>query len=103
MKLEVFKEIVEEAGYELESYSGRGMYGDECASLRLDRDESVFVVMASITEAAFSRHEYDGDIKFDIGEWLELMGKTKTDNMGLGMVIYWKHMKWDDSDEPEDD
>jgi len=108
MKLKTFKEIVDEAGYELESYSGRGMFGDLCASIRLDKDQSVFEVLSNITEAAHVRHNVDGpgevDVDdFDIGEWIELMGKTKTDNLGLGMVLYWKRMAWDESDDLSED
>ena len=36
-------------------------------------------------------------------DWLELMKNTKTDNMGLGIVLYWKRVAWDESDEASED
>lgn len=104
MKLVTFQDIVSEAGYELVSYSGRGMYGNECASLHLDRDQSQYDVLARITDAAINLsevHKEDGE--FDISEWLELMGRTQVDSLGLGIVLYWKRMAWDESDEPTED
>lgn len=106
MKLEIFKEIVSEAGYELESYSGRGMYGAECAAIMLDKEQSLFEILANITEAAHTQHDkdfVDGGGEFDMEDWLELMKNTKTDNMGLGIVLYWKRVAWDESDEASED
>jgi len=107
MKLKTFKEIVSDAGYELESYSGRGMYGALCASLRLSVDERPYQVMAKITESALSLKDewttkYSATknvVSSEVDDWLKLMEQTKTDSLGLGIVIYWTCMTWSESDE----
>jgi hypothetical protein len=96
MKLETFDDIVSDAGYELESYSGRGMYGAQCASIRMNVDEAPYQIMARITEAVLDHRHEEIDIERD---WLKLMAQTRTDSLGLGIVLYWTNMAWDHSED----
>lgn len=74
-------EIIESAGYEAESYSGRGMYGKQCVSFSAEvRDMSA---LADLVERA-----EDTDEAADI-----LRGMT-TDRLGLGTVFYWRRVAW---------
>ena len=99
MKLETFQDIVSDAGYELESYSGRGMYGAYCASIRMNVDEAPYQIMARITEIFIGRIDYETGDECEINDWLKLMAQTRTDSLGLGIVLYWTNMAWDHSDE----
>jgi hypothetical protein len=60
------------AGYEPDSYSGRGMYGKEC----------VGVIVASYAEVARAA---------------QIVGREPTtDSMGRGVVAYWPSIAWVD-------
>lgn len=81
MKLELAQAIEAEAwragfsGSEveiIEDYSGRGMYGRETAALRFESVGSALAVMLSV----------------EVPEDLEPPDGFRTDNMGLGIVVY---------------
>jgi hypothetical protein len=75
-------EALEEGGWETRSYSGRGMFGRTCVSVR-DGDEK-----DSAWEIAkhLSSEEYDG--KFD------RVPEPHQDQLGLGIVLYWPSYEW---------
>src|SRR3989304_5773723 len=51
-----FVEVIEDAGYEMRTYSGRGMYGRQCVSVALDRDTSIGMFVCDVlTQASFHR------------------------------------------------
>lgn len=55
------KQIVEDAGFDARSYSGRGMYGLKCLSFNLEREENEFDAFLSIAESAQSYAESSDD------------------------------------------
>jgi len=79
-KTKAFIEVLEEAGYEPRSYSGRGMFGRQCVSVSGD-DVSVW----DIARALWFNNFDDEDL--DIPE-------PSTDSMGRGIVIYWSRYEW---------
>jgi hypothetical protein len=87
-------EALREAGYRPFSYSGRGMYGDEC----------VAVDKGSDNHSTFD----DSLCLFNLGRHLakvrDLSAPT-TDSMGTGIVAYWRDMLWppDEKDSRNDD
>lgn len=54
-------------------YSGRGMFGDQCYAITVSRD--------------------DYDLAFDILK--KRVPGTRSDNMGLGMIIYWPNVPYE--------
>jgi hypothetical protein len=78
-EVEKFIEVLEDAGYEPESYSGRGMYGKNCVSLK--GDVSVWDVAYSLWFNNFDDEDLD-------------VPEPKTDSLGLGIVIYWPSYEW---------
>lgn len=86
--------VIAGAGREARSYGGRAMYGARCIGLDIERGESVFAILAELTQAAI-----DADIA---DEWLDVMANTKSDSMGLGSIIYWPRMDWTDG-KPDSD
>ena len=78
-------EALEAGGWETRSYSGRGMYGKTCVSVR-DGDERVSAW--EIAKHLFSE-EYDGEF--------DRVPEPQQDQLGLGIVLYWPGYEW-----PED-
>lgn len=70
--LAVLKQIADECGGKVHTYSGRFMYGRQCLSIYCDH-------AGSCLEAA-GAHRVRG---------------ASTDSMGLGAVVYWQHIPAD--------
>ena len=81
------KEMAEEAGYEFRSYSGRGMFGKQCASVV--SDESMMRTLAALVECCSDTEE--------AAELLRAMRDDNMgrgdDNMGRGIVLYWPRVR----------
>lgn len=84
-------EALNTAGLKIRRYSGRGMYGKECVAVSDDR--RLQEILADLVEA------YGDNL-----ECAEAIRAARTDNMGLGIVVYWPHVAWpDDLEEDKDD
>lgn len=83
---EMFVEYAVDASLDVASYSGRGMYGKRCVSIRLARGDNPF-------KAAF---EVVREIQHD-PELVEFIceQECRQDSLGLGMVIYFPYMEWE--------
>jgi len=75
--------IIEMAGYETRTYSGRGMFGKECLAFTAERETSSFAVAADLMAAAIDAGE---DF---IAPVIEAMRGIRTDSLGLGTVFYF--------------
>lgn len=73
MTAQEFIEMLEECGFDPQSYSGRGMYGKECVSVR---DATVWEVGRMLP------HDATG------------IPEPHTDSLGTGIVIYWPKFEW---------
>lgn len=62
-----------DAGYKPRSYSGRGMYGQECVGVNLSSSHDLFLL---------AREIHDTVDEMDLGE-------PETDGMGKGIIAYW--------------
>ena len=80
MKPETLKSIIEAAGYDARSYSGRGMCGKQC--LAFDTDDSQLEVVANLFDAVALGTD-------DADDLIDLLRKTRTDSMGRGTVFYF--------------
>lgn len=99
-------EIIEDAGYETRSYSGRCMYGKNCVGVTLDCGQSAFGLAADMAKAALEIPA-SGDAEKDLEEGFELVSQltgldVSSDSMGLGSIIYFEDFEWT-QDEDEDD
>ena len=72
------KRIIQDAGYEARSYSGRGMYGKECVGVTCDNQVDLLFDMMD--------HASRTQIK-------QLKG-CKTDSMGRSIIVYWPSVEW---------
>ena len=75
------QDVIENAGYETRSYSGRGMYGKSCLGVQTD---NVIDTLVDILHWAFGEGE-DG-LFYDTAKALR---SAKTDSMGMGSIIYF--------------
>ena len=91
------QDIIEMAGYETRSYSGRGMYGKECLAFTTERETSSFAVAADLIAAAIDAGE---DF---IEPVLAAMRGVKTDSLGRGAVFYFPSIAVDGLRFEEDD
>lgn len=73
----IFQQLVEDAGYETRSYSGRGMYGKECLAIVVP---DALTAVQNIAHAA--------------GEDGLTLSAPKSDSMGLETVVYWPNQKY---------
>ena len=76
------------------SYSGRGMYGDRCVGFDVDS-------LTELGTLAIAIHEVLGDV-----EGRSMVENARTDNMGLGYIIYFPHhtcADWDEQEDEDDD
>lgn len=84
--------IVANAGYELEPYSGRAMYGRRCPAITGDRYTCLAGVVAAVTAEADDE---------DRDEVVALFEESHVGSLGLGWVIYFPRFRWtlgDDDD-----
>lgn len=95
-------ETLDEMGIEYRSYSGRGMYGDECLSVDCDRGEAASIPAKLVLELMAAGER-------EAAETVAL-AQIRTDSMGLGQIVYFQDIKWERStshpvadEEDEDD
>ena len=107
-----FKEILKSGGRNVYSYPGRGMHGKKC--LAFDLDGSLSQEMAQLSTDIMN-HCYDNlsgdsaeELINEMENFFDILSEAKTDSMGLGEVIYFPNITWDenwneDSDEDLED
>ena len=88
-------EAIRALGYSIRSYSGRGMDGRTCMAFTLSGGTSAAIGAAadivSIIEPAEVREEVAA-----------VFGRAHTDSMGLGMVVYFPGVAWNEPDDDDD-
>lgn len=92
---EQLKEWIDDTGeLTAESYSGRAMYGARCVSVTIEQHENPYGAIAAICLSAVASAS-DQDEAEDRMEALSvMMTRTRSDNMGLGTVLYWPDKTW---------
>ena len=76
-----FAKIINEAGYEFRSYSGRGMYGTQCIGVVTDK--GIFQTLADFIELCE-----------DTADAAEMVEWTISDSMGRDIILYWPNYEW---------
>jgi hypothetical protein len=96
--VEILRAVIDNSGdcdVKVRSYSGRGMYGEQCVGVDTDGGDFGYgIVAAAMIEAA------DDDER----EALALaFSKTRTDGMGRGIIVYWPDVAWPEGEEDDDE
>lgn len=98
-----FKEILENGGREVYSYSGRGMYGQNCIGFYADGTiaQEIAQLATEIVNYCYDTLEgNDAEEMLDsVERFLDIMAEAKTDNMGQGTVIYFPNVEREDDEE----
>lgn len=85
-------EELDDCGFKVRSYSGRGMYGQECLGITCDNPVETLV---SIMELVYELSVYnDGDNEPQFLDYTSLFMSGRTDSMGLSSIIYFPNIKW---------
>lgn len=88
-------EAIRASGHSIRSYSGRGMHGRTCMAFTLSGGTSAAIRatadIVSIIEPAEMREEVAA-----------IFGRARTDSMGLGAVIYFPGVAWNEPDDDDD-
>ena len=100
-----FKELIElfdNAGYNAQSYSGRGMYGKYCLGVVIEHSDPSKVLTDIILDCCqFCGHEAE---QLEKVQWLcGNLNDMRSDSMGRDMIVYWPGIKWQELDEEEPD
>lgn len=90
-----FAQILVDADLEPRSYSGRGMYGKVCLGFVIERDDSPLRAFGGILSGLSCRDATR--VKSDLSDLSELMLEAREDSMGLGTIVYFPKIKWDDA------
>lgn len=78
---ECLEKLADYFGFDVRSYSGRGMYGKTCLAIV---GEGI-----SLISLGYALGEMDCDIdKYDLDN-------MRSDSMGLGMVYYWPNIEYE--------
>ncbi len=96
MNAQTLVDAIESAGFEVRSYSGRGMNGRYCLGVVLDRNVSSFELAAKIAGELLDADDADA-----IADLANL--RVCQDSMGLGVVVYFPAIPYEDEDEDEDE
>lgn len=103
----IFKEAIEDAGYSVFSYSGRGMYGKRCLGIETTRLQNSIQATAEIIGNLAETCRFDEEL--EIQDFIEMFSNVCQDSLGLGSVIYFPDIDWDeewtetDKEKDEDD
>jgi len=93
MNTQEFIDLLEDAGLETRSYSGRGMFGKECVSFNVEHDKLIGEV-AAVVEVASINYQAE-----TVSELVKMLKRARTDSMGRdGLVVYWPSMEWPKAD-----
>jgi len=77
------QEALEDIGYDVrDDYSGRNMYGKECPGVEAGSEAEIFTMFVELAEN-------------DPVMAKELAKSAKTDNMGLGLIVYWPRFTYE--------
>lgn len=88
MNNQEFYELLCDRGANVRSYSGRGMFGKQCIGVNLDsNDSAAFALIADCVACLDTELERESAAR--------IFARTKEDSLGLGSIIYWPSMAWD--------
>lgn len=78
-------QLIEDAGYEAQSYSGRGMYGKECVGVDVD-DDTEFAVDVMATAEPEDKETVRA-----------LLKASSVDQLGKGYIVYFPRLAWEEN------
>jgi hypothetical protein len=106
MSKNCLQEILESAGYSVQSYSGRGMYGKNCLGVDVSNLGKLFADV--LKELDLLGENGGGELEDDsqaaaIEDLATAFEEMRTDSLGRGMIVYFPEIDFDGGDEEEAD
>ena len=102
MELKLLKALIEAAGYEAYSYSGRGMYGRQCVGLTCpDVNTAIADMVENLVTTDDVRDVRESDLVDitlldKVQDFCEALRSSAQDSMGMDKVLYFKSVEWQD-------
>jgi hypothetical protein len=87
--------LLENAGFDCQSYSGRGMYGDTC--LAVVTDDDVLNLFADLIDNGCGGKPNSEESYYIV----KMLRDAKQDSMGKGTVIYWPNIPFEEETEED--
>lgn len=92
--MSVLQKVLEGQGFETRSYSGRGMYGKQCLGVSVSGGFGEFL---SALVKGISSIESENMI-----DLIEEVSKVETDSLGMGTIVYFPKVDFEEEDEVEE-
>lgn len=93
--MQTTQQIIEDAGFSTRSYSGRGMYGEECLGAIIPSGQSVMDFVAEVIQTIKEQaNDLDEDkiqagMESALDDFCSLLRASKIDTMGEDGIIYF--------------
>lgn len=87
-------------GYAPHSYSGRMMHGRRCVAVSSQPSQPAFEIEIGADLMAECAEREDWDMATMVREAVR---GTRSDSMGLGIVVYWPEVEWPEGEEEGDE
>jgi hypothetical protein len=95
--------MIEEAGFEPQSYSGRAMFGRRCLGVTMSA-LTLGKLISELMEQCLMSDPDGGDEYDDMHKAAQAVKGIRWDNMGMDMIYYWPDVPFtDDEDEDNDE
>ncbi len=94
MKCKELKKLINDAGYQTRSYSGRNMYKGYCLGVVCDEPHKVVADILLEQFKGLPTEGEEGDDTFV--ELAQLLGTGQVDSMGRSSILYFSGIKWED-------
>lgn len=88
MNPQEFLGLLEDAGLETRSYSGRNMYGSQCVAFEAESESDMIEAIIDV----MSKVAYD-DIE-KLPSMAVMLKGARTDSMGRGLIIYFPKLAY---------
>ncbi len=105
--MSILKDLLDGAGFETRSYSGRGMYGRRCVGVVVENLGSFIADTISeiVDRLAYMSEEEreDHNPATEMEQVVRAFRNMKTDNMGMDIIVYFPEEEWKDDEKEDDD
>ena len=95
--------LLEECGYEISNYSGRGMYGRQCLAIDVDNNNVMHVAVEAFSLFLEHGDTAEDDFQLSRDELCDAFRNSRWDQMGRGMVVYFPDVQVDLADDDDED
>jgi len=88
-------QTIRDEDYEPQSYSGRGMYGEECVAFVADSQVSTHGALIDVCSNIVQQIEDDTLSPEEAIHMMSYMQDVRTDSLGRGTIVYFRNVPWD--------